>query len=577
MPFAARRVGLYALVAVVTLLGVEVGARVVELARDALLPPKTGETAFAVLANPAPAFERGSRDGSGRELYRRTKQHWLPPRETFLAEKPPGGVRIFSLGGSAALGWPHGADGGYARMLQTKLRKLYPTRTIEVVNAAGNTYASYRVRVVFDEIVEYEPDVILVWSGNNEFLERIVYGMVLPPWPWDHSAVARILHAASGRARAAKPVVDVKSYVEADLVANRIGTAFGRTSQLRADPEQYERVVAHYRHNLETMAREARRRGIPLVLIDVPVNLKDWHPNASFHREDLSEAELREFQTHYREGVLASERGATADAARAFSQALAIDDTHAETNYLYARALHASGRVAQARTAYERTLAVDACPFRDVPSFREVRRDVARRFDLPLVDAPGVLAARAADGIPGLDVFVDYVHPTLASNERIAQAVLATLAREALIPAERARPLESARLRVPEDGSTNLRVLLKLYPQFLIMRQYERIGPVAQAIQRAARPRPEDPPERVESLTSLSERVRGWQRVLVPYQKLLRAEKLGTLEQEFTPERARRVYQRYVDLVKELEARDLAESEFAKLVPELDYAPTADE
>ncbi len=94
------------------------------------------------------------------------------------------------------------------------------------------------MRVVFDEIVAYEPDLILVWSGNNEFLERLVYGMLLPPWPWDHSAVARILHVASGRARAAKPVVDVESYVEADLIANRIGTAFGRASQLRADPDQ---------------------------------------------------------------------------------------------------------------------------------------------------------------------------------------------------------------------------------------------------------------------------------------------------------------------------------------------------
>ena len=124
---------------------------------------------------------------------------------------------------------------------------------------------------------------------------------------------------------------------------------------------------------------------------------------------------------------------------------------------------------------------------------------------------------------------------------------------------------------MPEDGSTNLRVLLKLYPQFLIMRQYDRIGPVAAAIQRAAQPSPGDPPERVESLHQLSERVRGWQRVLVPYRKLLRAEKLGTLEQEFTPERAQRVYQRYVDLIRELEARDLAESEYAKLVPELEY------
>ncbi len=104
MPFGERRVRVVALAALLTLVGIELSARVVELARDTLLPAKTGETAFAVLANTAPAFER-AREG-GQEIYKRTKQHWLPPRETFLAEKPPGGLRIFSLGGSAALGWP---------------------------------------------------------------------------------------------------------------------------------------------------------------------------------------------------------------------------------------------------------------------------------------------------------------------------------------------------------------------------------------------------------------------------------------------------------------------------------------
>ena len=70
------------------------------------------------------------------------------------------------------------------------------------------------------------------------------------------------------------------------------------------------------------------------------------------------------------------------------------------------------------------------------------------------------------------------------------------------------------------------------------------------------------------ALQDLSERIRRWQRVIVPYQKLLRAEKLGTLEEEFPKDRAQRVYQRYVDLVRELEGRDLEDSEFAELVPE---------
>lgn len=570
MPFGERRAGLWLLVVLVTIIGIELGARVVEWTRDALVPPPTGETAFAVLANPAPAFERASVDG--REVFRRSKAHWIPPRQSFLAEKPADGIRVFSLGGSAALGWPHGDGGSYARMLERKLRMLYPGRTVEVINAAGNTYASYRVRGVFDEIVAYEPDLILLWTGNNEFFEDLAYGMVLPPWPWRHSAVARILHLASGRAETEKAVVDVQSYVEADLTASRIGAAFGKRSRLRADPAQYANVVAHYRHNLTTMAREARRRGIPLVLIDVPVNLKDWQPNASLHHEDLGEDERRRFRAHYRDGVLAHESGRLLEALAAFDRALAIDDGHAETHYLRGRVLYGLHRMEEAREAFVRVLAEDACPFRDVPRFAEIRRRVAARFDLPLVDAPGALSRMAEDGIPGLDVLVDYVHPTLASNERIAHEVLATLAREGLMPPDRALPLLHTRLDVPRDGHEHLRVLLKLYPQFLIMRQYDHLGPLAARIQRAIVPAPDDPPERVAALRNLSERIRRVQRVIAPYRKLLRAEKMGTLEQEFTPERAQRIYHRYARVIQEFEARDVGESEFQELVPELEYA-----
>ncbi|MGH0029209.1 MAG: tetratricopeptide repeat protein [Myxococcota bacterium] len=576
MPFGERRIGLWLMVLLVTIVGIELGARAVELARGVLLPPPAAETAFAVLRNPVPAFERARPDGGGPDVYRRTRAHWIPYRQSFLADKPADGLRVFSLGGSAALGWPHGDEGSYARMLERKLAMLYPHRSVEVVNAAGNTYASYRVRGVFDEIVGYQPDAIVLWTGNNEFFEDLAYGMVEPPWPWRHSAVARILHETTGLADAGKAVVEVESYAEADLTASRIGTAFGRKSRLRSDPEQYDKVVAHYRDNLVTMAREARRRGIPLVLVDVPVNLKDWRPNASLHRSDLTDAERDAFTGHYREGVLALEAGRLPAAVRAFDRALAVDDGHAETHYLRGRALLRAGRRQAARDAFLRSLAADACPFRDVPRFAEIRRRVARDFGLPLVDAPGALAELASDGIPGLDVLVDYVHPTLESNERIAHEVLAAMARRGILPPDRALSLVATRLRVPPGAGNRLRVLLKLYPQFLIMRQYDQIGALAARIQSGLIPRPGDTPERIAALNALSRRIREAQRVLVPYQKLLRAEKLGTLEQEFTRARAERVHRRYAALIRDLESRGGESEETEAVLSEFEYASLRD-
>ena len=114
-PSVARSRLFVALVVLLGLAGVEMGARIVEAVQKQLVPPAHGETAFAVLANPAPAFERVD-EGDG-AFYARTKAHWLPRRERFAASKPDGGLRIFALGGSAALGWPHSDAGSYAHDL----------------------------------------------------------------------------------------------------------------------------------------------------------------------------------------------------------------------------------------------------------------------------------------------------------------------------------------------------------------------------------------------------------------------------------------------------------------------------
>lgn len=568
-PSAARSRLFVAILIVLGLAGVELGARIVEAVQSRLAPSADGETAFAVLANPVAAFERVDDDEGA--FYRRTKAHWLPRRERFAASKPERGLRIFALGGSAALGWPHSDAVSYAGLLERKLQALYPDRSVEVVNAAGNTYASFRVKVVFDEIIEYDPDLILIWSGNNEFVEDVVYGMVLPPWPFRHSALARILHVATGRSRAAKPVIDIANYLEADHTVSRIGYAFGEVSQLREDPEQLERVTAHYQANLLAMVRAARARGIPIVLIDVPVNLKDWWPNASVHRRDLSADGRAAFAAQLRRGVLALESGDADQAVAAFGAANEIDPGHAEAHFLRGRALQQLGRAPEAEDAYRRALAEDAHPFRDLPRFAALRREIAQAEGVPLVDAPGALARLSEDGIPGLDVLVDYVHPTVEANELIAQEVLLVLAREGLLPEDPALPLERVRVRVPPDAEEHLRVLLKLFPQYLIMRQHEHIDALADRILRAAQAGPEDTPEVVSKKRHMRGLIRQSKQVLADYRALLRAEKLGTLEQDFTPQRARQVHGTYVELIRQLEARELTSEDFESLVPEFRY------
>jgi hypothetical protein len=90
---------------------------------------------------------------------------------TFKEKKDEGQIRVICLGGSASAGWPHPPDEIYSRYLEKTLQKLYPEKKIEVINCSAHGFASYRIRQVFESIIPFDPDAVIIWCGNNEFLE----------------------------------------------------------------------------------------------------------------------------------------------------------------------------------------------------------------------------------------------------------------------------------------------------------------------------------------------------------------------------------------------------------------------
>ena len=176
----------------------------------------------------------------------------------------------------------------------------------------------------------------------------------------------------------------------------------------------------------------------------------------------------------------------------------------------------------------------------------------------------------AEDGIPGLDVMLDYVHPTAHSNDAIATAVLAAMEQEGLLPDAPAIPISEAHTPIPRDVDDQWWTIARLHAQFLIMRQYEGLGELVNRLARAVNLEVRKDPAGARDARSMLSRVRETQRVIEPYQRLLRAEKLGILDQEFTPEQARKVFADYIQMIRRFEARQLSDQEFEEYVPELE-------
>ena len=360
-------------------------------------------------------------------------------RQSFARDKGDGVSRVFCLGGSTTYGRPYGDATSFCGWLRELLAAADPSRRYQVINAGGISYASYRVAALMEELLRYRPDLFIVYTGHNEFLERRTYGRLLayPPAVRGLGALAsrtRLFTAArsalesrrqpADREPAAGAVLDadVRTLLDASVGPD----AYHRDDALRAQ------VLAHYRFSLARMAEMARAAGAALVMVTPASNLRHCSPFKSEAAADLDQAERRRLEALLDAAEEAAAGGRWDEALASLEEASALDDRHAHAHYHRGRALDALGRHAEAREAFERARDEDVCPLRALGPMPGIVAEVARERGVPLVDFAAVVEERSRQGIPGEDLFLDHVHPTIEGNRVLALEILETLRREGL-------------------------------------------------------------------------------------------------------------------------------------------------
>jgi len=85
-------------------------------------------------------------------------------QESFFIKKKPNTIRIMIFGGSAAAGM-----GNWLKELSPGKIK---DKNLEIINLAVEGYGSFRMVRIIKESMKFQPDIILIYSGNNEFVEK---------------------------------------------------------------------------------------------------------------------------------------------------------------------------------------------------------------------------------------------------------------------------------------------------------------------------------------------------------------------------------------------------------------------
>ena len=335
--------------------------------------------------------------------------------QSFLVEKPENGLRIFCLGGSSSYGFPWGAEAAFTSVLGELLSASHPELQVEAVNVSGVSYAMHRLNIIADELLEYEPDILVIYSGHNEFIEPVFMEALK-----NRSPIRTRIEFAAAHSRVYSGIwhavhsQDV-SPVESEKVTATVLREHGIFSM-----EEKEEVVAQYRERLKRLVLLALKADVKVVLSTVPCNQREWSPEASAAVSSLSEQDRQKWSVAFAAGKRHLENSQLPQAETELQRAVALAPGHADGQYLLAKTYDRLGKWQEAREAYDRAVDLDASPIRRVSGINTAIREVAAQFDTLLIDADDIFTEQSEHGLLGFNLIKDYVHPTLDGHELIA-------------------------------------------------------------------------------------------------------------------------------------------------------------
>ncbi|MEA3306796.1 MAG: hypothetical protein U9Q34_03325, partial [Elusimicrobiota bacterium] len=275
---------------------------------------------------------------------------------SFIMPKPKGVKRIFIIGESVA-----GLMYWQIPLVKDSIKNP------EIVNCGMGAYESGRILDVFIEIMDYEPDLIVVLSGNNEMVGDPCRGI-----------------AAEMRRRLRMIKINAKRIF----------------SGLKMKESEYFINIKTHEERLRKMVKIAREKKVPVVLCTLPANMKDFSPFGSlpFEIKNFAKAYFLMETGHYKK-------------AKKIFEAILTENPKEPFNHFYlAKILESLGKFNEAKRHYELAIEWDNRMDRSSKERNKMIREVTKEEGACLADLEKSFMDVSKNKIIGGDLIVDGVH-----------------------------------------------------------------------------------------------------------------------------------------------------------------------
>jgi tetratricopeptide (TPR) repeat protein len=334
----------------------------------------------------------------------------------FLVPKPAHMFRIVCLGASTTAGYPYGYIGSFGKFLEDRLTRLLPDRSIEVINLGLTATNSFTTLDILNEVIEIEPDLIIVYDGHNEFYGALGQAshesLTGPPWivrlylQLVHSRVFLLMRSGYD---------GLASILSGSDDPSKTGSMMERLARGQTVPygsSLYESVLSAFLSNFEKVIQICREHKVPLVLSSQVSNLRDQPPFISSTSEHLSKDTHGIFEVKFRQGRQQLANGSPDSALASLTHALALDSMRADLRYAIASCYDKLGLRSKALREYSIARDYDQLRFRMSSDFNRRLAQVAQHYEVPFADIEAAFNIASSDSIVGRNLILEHLHPT---------------------------------------------------------------------------------------------------------------------------------------------------------------------
>jgi lysophospholipase L1-like esterase len=318
--------------------------------------------------------------------------------DEFDIHKKANTFRIFVLGESSAEGFPYGPMGSFSRYIRKRLELVYPNTPIEVINLGMSAISSYTLLDLLPGVLDQKPDLILIYTGHNEYYGAMGVGSVESFGSYrvlirltiylNNFRITQLLRNSIHWVSSSFSSEDKKP-------AGTLMSIMAKDKYILLNSKEFDAGVQQFKYNLADILRSAKEKGVPVIIGRLVCNLKGQKPFIS-----VSTPGYRTADQVYEE---------------ALNELKSKHFTEADSIFILAKDL-------------------DALRFRAPEKINKIIDELGLEFHDPVVPTDSIFNSASPDGIVGDNLIVDHLHPNVRGYQLMGKAFYDCMEKEGYLP-----------------------------------------------------------------------------------------------------------------------------------------------